>query len=199
MPRFGRSRRIWPRCMRGEVYRLPARGRGHEQQGRRYAVVLQPDWLTLSTWIVASTSTSAQVTSFFGRWCPSPGRLSDRRGDATGRRGPRTGRGPVADLCPAPKGAVALNAMTSSSCRLVPSRRSRDGPAERSASRSIRLKLRLHSRCRPSRCRRRPPPRFPAAIAGVRPALPRRQVRRRWPGPSTSAGAVRRPRLWHRA
>ena len=50
--------------MRGEVYRLPARGKGHEQQGRRYAVVLQPDWLALSTWIVAFTSTSAHETSF---------------------------------------------------------------------------------------------------------------------------------------
>ncbi|WP_041775705.1 type II toxin-antitoxin system PemK/MazF family toxin [Blastococcus saxobsidens] len=50
--------------MRGEVYRLPARGRGHEQQGRRYAVVLQPDWLTLSTCVVAFTSTSARKTSF---------------------------------------------------------------------------------------------------------------------------------------
>ncbi len=50
--------------MRGEVYRLPARGKGHEQQGRRYAVVLQPDWLTLSTWVVAFTSTSARETSF---------------------------------------------------------------------------------------------------------------------------------------
>ena len=50
--------------MRGEVYRLPARGTGHEQQGRRYAVVLQPDWLTLSTWIVAFTSTRARETSF---------------------------------------------------------------------------------------------------------------------------------------
>ncbi len=50
--------------MRGEVYRLPARGKGHEQQGRRYAVVLQPDWLSLSTWIVAFTSTSARETSF---------------------------------------------------------------------------------------------------------------------------------------
>lgn len=38
-------------------YRLPARGNGHEQPGRRYAVVLQPFWLTLSTRIVASTST----------------------------------------------------------------------------------------------------------------------------------------------
>ncbi|MCH9730096.1 MAG: type II toxin-antitoxin system PemK/MazF family toxin [Actinomycetia bacterium] len=50
--------------MRGEVYRLPARGKGHEQRGRRYAVVLQPEWLTLSTWIVAFTSTSARGTSF---------------------------------------------------------------------------------------------------------------------------------------
>jgi len=50
--------------VRGEVYRLPARGKGHEQMGRRYAVVLQPDWLSLSTWVVAFTSTSARETSF---------------------------------------------------------------------------------------------------------------------------------------
>ncbi len=50
--------------MKGEVYPLPARGKGHEQQGRRFAVVLQPDWLTLSTWIVAFTSTSARETTF---------------------------------------------------------------------------------------------------------------------------------------
>ncbi len=50
--------------MRGEVYRLPTRGKGREQKCRRYAVVLQPDWLTLSTWIVAFTSTSACKTSF---------------------------------------------------------------------------------------------------------------------------------------
>lgn len=50
--------------MRGEVYRLPARGKGHEQRGRRYAVVLQPDWLTLSTWVVAFTSTRARETTF---------------------------------------------------------------------------------------------------------------------------------------
>jgi mRNA interferase MazF len=55
---------ICARCMRGEVYRLPTRGKGHEQPGRRYAIVLQPDWLTLSTWIVAFTSTSARGTSF---------------------------------------------------------------------------------------------------------------------------------------
>lgn len=50
--------------MRGEVFRLPARGKGHEQKGLRYAVVLQPDWLSLSTWIVAFTSTKARETSF---------------------------------------------------------------------------------------------------------------------------------------
>lgn len=50
--------------MRGEVYRLPARGQGHEQQGRRYAVVLQPDWLALSTRVVAFASTSARETGF---------------------------------------------------------------------------------------------------------------------------------------
>ncbi len=50
--------------MRGDAYRLPARGRGHEQRGRRFAVVLQPDWLSLSTWIVAFTSSSARQTSF---------------------------------------------------------------------------------------------------------------------------------------
>lgn len=46
------------------MYRVPARGKGHEQRGRRYAVVLQPDWLSLSTWLVAFTSTSARPTSF---------------------------------------------------------------------------------------------------------------------------------------
>lgn len=50
--------------MKGEVYRLPARGKGHEQQGRRFAVVVQPDWLALSTWVVAFTSTRARETSF---------------------------------------------------------------------------------------------------------------------------------------
>lgn len=50
--------------MRGEVYRLPARGTRHEQRGPRFAVVLQPDWLSLSTWIVAFTSTSARQASF---------------------------------------------------------------------------------------------------------------------------------------
>jgi mRNA interferase MazF len=50
--------------MRAEAYRLPARGKGHEQRGRRCAVVLQPDWLNLSTWVIAFTSTSARETVF---------------------------------------------------------------------------------------------------------------------------------------
>ena len=52
--------------MRGEVYRLhaPRQGRGHEQAGSRYAVVVQSDQLPLSTWLVAPTSTSARAASF---------------------------------------------------------------------------------------------------------------------------------------
>lgn len=53
--------------MRGDLYRLrvPRDARGHEQQGRRYAVVLQVDELApLSTWVVAPTSTSAPERSF---------------------------------------------------------------------------------------------------------------------------------------
>lgn len=52
--------------MRGEVYRLrtPRRTRGHEQSGRRYAVVVQADQFPLSTWLVAPTSTSARAASF---------------------------------------------------------------------------------------------------------------------------------------
>lgn len=46
------------------MYRLPARDAGHEQRGRRFAVVLQPEWLALRTWIVAFTSTKARPTSF---------------------------------------------------------------------------------------------------------------------------------------
>lgn len=52
---------------RGEIVRLrPSRGaKGHEQRGERYGVVVQAgDLLTLSTVIVAPTSTSAQPASF---------------------------------------------------------------------------------------------------------------------------------------
>ena len=52
--------------MRGEVFRLraPRGGRGHEQSGTRYAVVVQSDQLPLSTLLVAPTSTAARVASF---------------------------------------------------------------------------------------------------------------------------------------
>ena len=52
--------------MRGEVYRLraPRDVHGHEQQGSRYAVVVQSDQFPLSTWLVAPTSTSARPASF---------------------------------------------------------------------------------------------------------------------------------------
>jgi mRNA interferase MazF len=52
--------------VRGEIYALRAArdARGHEQKGRRYAVVVQSDLLPLSTWLVAPTSTSARPASF---------------------------------------------------------------------------------------------------------------------------------------
>jgi mRNA interferase MazF len=52
--------------VRGDVYRLRApRGtQGHEQQGARYAVVVQSDHLPLSTWLVAPTSTGRRQASF---------------------------------------------------------------------------------------------------------------------------------------
>lgn len=52
--------------MRGDIYRLKASkdARGHEQQGPRYAVVVQSDHLPLSTWLVAPTSTGRRGASF---------------------------------------------------------------------------------------------------------------------------------------
>ncbi len=52
--------------MRGEVFQLraPRDARGHEQDGSRYAVIVQSDQLPLSTWLVAPTSTSARPASF---------------------------------------------------------------------------------------------------------------------------------------
>jgi mRNA interferase MazF len=52
---------------RGEVFRLqaPRGSRGHEQTGQRYVVVVQADeLLSLSTVIIAPTSTRAQPASF---------------------------------------------------------------------------------------------------------------------------------------
>lgn len=53
--------------MRGDVHRLrvPKGTRGHEQQGERYAVIVQSDALeALSTWIVAPTSRSVRPATF---------------------------------------------------------------------------------------------------------------------------------------
>jgi len=52
--------------VRGDVHRLraPRSARGSEQQGARYAVVLQSDDLLLSTTLVAPTSQSAPPRVF---------------------------------------------------------------------------------------------------------------------------------------
>ena len=56
----------WTRCVRGDIYRLRANKHayGHEQRGTRYAVVVQADYLNLSTLLVAPTSTSARPSDF---------------------------------------------------------------------------------------------------------------------------------------
>lgn len=52
--------------MRGEVYRLraPRDARGREHRGERFGVVVQSDFLPLSTWLMAPTSTAARSASF---------------------------------------------------------------------------------------------------------------------------------------
>lgn len=52
--------------MRGDVHRLraPRSTRGREQQGERYAIVLQSDDLMLSTVLVAPTSRSSPARIF---------------------------------------------------------------------------------------------------------------------------------------
>jgi mRNA interferase MazF len=52
--------------VRGEVFalRAPRDRRGHEQDGSRFAVVVESDELPLSTLLVAPTSTSARTASF---------------------------------------------------------------------------------------------------------------------------------------
>lgn len=53
--------------MRGQVYGLrpPRTARGHEQQGRRYAVVVQATRFDhLGTWLAVPTSTSARPSSY---------------------------------------------------------------------------------------------------------------------------------------
>lgn len=48
-------------CVRGDIHRLraPRNSRGHEQQGTRYAVIVQANDLMLSTVLVSPTSRSA--------------------------------------------------------------------------------------------------------------------------------------------
>ena len=52
--------------MRGDIFELRPnpQAKGHEQQGRRYAVVLQSDTLPLSTVVAAPTTTGSWGTSF---------------------------------------------------------------------------------------------------------------------------------------
>lgn len=52
--------------MRGDIYELEANqhARGHEQQGARYAVVVQSDALLSSTLISIPTSTSAHPATY---------------------------------------------------------------------------------------------------------------------------------------
>jgi mRNA interferase MazF len=68
--------RIWPRCVafkprwgrsvRGDIHRLRSdrQAKGREQRGARLAVVLQSDYLPLSTVVVAPTSTGARPADF---------------------------------------------------------------------------------------------------------------------------------------
>jgi mRNA interferase MazF len=52
--------------MRGDIFemRVNPQAKGHEQQGRRYAVILQSDTVPLSTVIAAPTTTGSWGTSF---------------------------------------------------------------------------------------------------------------------------------------
>ncbi|MGB3185649.1 MAG: type II toxin-antitoxin system PemK/MazF family toxin [Ornithinimicrobium sp.] len=52
--------------MRGDLYRLraPKDVRGHEQEGKRFAVVVQSDDLPLSTWVIAPTSIGRRAATF---------------------------------------------------------------------------------------------------------------------------------------
>jgi mRNA interferase MazF len=50
---------------RGDIFRIRFPGRGREQRGLRFGVVVQADWLLgLSTVIVAPTSRSAAAATF---------------------------------------------------------------------------------------------------------------------------------------
>lgn len=56
----------WTPSVRGDIYQLraPKDGRGHEQAGTRYAVIVQSDDFPLSTCLMAPTSTERRSESF---------------------------------------------------------------------------------------------------------------------------------------
>jgi mRNA interferase MazF len=58
--------RTWTKSVRGDIHRFraPRDTQGHEQQGARFAVIVQSDDLMLSTLLVAPTSRSAPARSF---------------------------------------------------------------------------------------------------------------------------------------
>jgi mRNA interferase MazF len=58
--------RRWTNSVRGDIHRLraPRDTRGQEQQGARFAVIVQSDDLMLSTMLVTPTSRSASARSF---------------------------------------------------------------------------------------------------------------------------------------
>ena len=65
--RCSKSPHSWRACvLRGDVHEFrPPRGTGHEQQGRRYGVIVQADeLLPRSVVLVAPTSHSARPASF---------------------------------------------------------------------------------------------------------------------------------------
>ena len=65
-PRSKRHGWPWAVAMRGDVYEIRDNPttKGHEQQGSRYAVILQSDTLPMSTVMAAPTSTSARDASY---------------------------------------------------------------------------------------------------------------------------------------
>jgi mRNA interferase MazF len=64
--KLSKSLKRWNFFVRGDIYRLPANpnAKGHQQRGARYGVVVQSDFLPLSTILIAPTSTRASTQSF---------------------------------------------------------------------------------------------------------------------------------------
>lgn len=65
-PKVGRFWLKWTHSVRGDIHRMraPRDARGREQQGARFAVIVQSDDLMLSTLLVAPTSRSAPGRTF---------------------------------------------------------------------------------------------------------------------------------------